>query len=1416
VSSDGPRYQASLESPQVRRQTPSQVPVRIVGVGASAGGLDAFTQLLKVLPAESGMAFVLISHLSPTHRSELSRLLSPLTEMPVSDAVDGEVVRPDHVYVLPANRSLTIAVGHLHLAGRDVGDAHPSTIDQFLQSLAVDQGPRAVGVILSGTGSDGTAGLKAIQARGGKTYAEDPALAGFDGMPQSAVRAGAADFILSVADIGHAIAKLGLSPVPPEPEAVPAAGLDEAASEAATGQPEPAYSEAEAEALETIIQILQTATGVDFLHYRRPSLARRVRHRVDELGLDDFVAYLPRLRQDTDEVTALFDTVLIQVTGFFREPATFAALQDMVIPSLLTGRSGGTPIRAWVVGCATGQEAYSLAISFLEVEAVLGLEALIRVFASDLSSSGLAKARAGRYSRDESAALSPERLRQFLVPVDQGFQVTKGLREMCVFARHDLTRDPPFAQLDLVLCSNVLIYLDQVLQRRVLRNLHYALKPNGYLIMGPAETTASVEGLFSPVDRKLKIFLRRHAPTRPHVSFGETSARSRAAARPIPPLPMPPLQWSTAELQRAAEQVFFTDYPAASVIVNPDLEVLHFQGRTAPYLEAPTGGPTVKVLRLAHADLRLVLGRMFRRAKQDRAPVRRRGVRLNAGGKTRRVNLSVLPLPLGEAEEQHYLVVFDESTGPGEGRDAPDGVGAGMAAAGPSRTGASPAGSEGSLRVQALEAELAENKEYLQAIIDQQDATHAELQAAYEASLSVNEEFQSTNEELESAKEEMQSLNEELTTVNEQLHQRHAELEARTAELNTLLEAVDMPMLLLSRDLRLRAFNSRAAGDLHLTPTLVGHSLSDAHLPLPLSELRELTERAGRDHEVQERELQEVGGRWDALRVWPVQVSSDGGTVAVALMDITKLKGDVAEAAAARAYSEAIVESIMEPLVVLDDEFRVVQGNAAFHRVFAAEAGAVAGKRIAELGAGKWASADLLEFLERTRQSDRPVPGPDIALDLGGPGQRTFRLSTGVIGYPGARHLLLAMEDITARKAAEASEREASRMQAVGALAGGVAHEINNQMTAVLGLSDVLLKNAKDEDPQRGDLAIIVKAARRVADVTRQLLAFSRRQWLQPVVFDLNSVVAASETLLRRALGPDIALEISLGENVGQVQADQAQLEQILVNLSLNARDAMRGSGRLRIETTIVLVADPVLIAPGTETVPRGAYARLIVSDTGPGMDPVTQARIFEPFFTTKAAAQGTGLGLSSVYGTVKQSGGLIWVESEPGEGTTFTIDLPQVHAEPPVKPAPATGAAPGGTETILVVDDEEAVRAWICRSLRGLGYAVVEAGDAAEALLLAGEKQRPLDLVLSDVVMPGLDGVKLRARLAEMRPELPVLFMSGFVLEELVRQGRLDRESILLQKPFDLAALASEVRKALDSGRILSVGPSGTGSNRY
>ncbi len=776
-------------------------PTRVVGIGASAGGLDAFSALLGALPTDTGCAFLLIPHLSPTHPSRLTDLMMRVTEMPVVEARDEMPLLPDRVHVLPPDRRMLIHDGTVRLEPRPERDGMPTVIDECFKSLADQWGAAAVGIVLSGTGSDGAAGLKAIKEHGGVTYAQDFGSATYDGMPRAAVEAGGVDHTLPPVAIAHHVA--GLARTSPDDRPAPAA-------EAALATPEPALemTSDDTDALTTIVARLQEAEGTNFQHYKRATMARRVVRRASELGLPNLTTYLSYLQKTPSETKALFKKVLIHVTDFFREPATFDVLRQTVLPALIAHRPAGVPLRIWVVGCATGEEVYSTAIVFAEGLEELTSNIQVKIFASDLSETAILAARKGRYSRDITTHVSAERLQRYFVPVENGYQIIQQLRDTCIFARQDVTQDPPFAQLDLVICRNLLIYLEPVLQQRVLHTLHYALKPGGFLAVGSAESVAGLGQLFSPLDRKHKVFLRRTVPSHLELS------RSWSGGRPVPGRAQATADATRtdAELRRIAEHTLFSQLPTGSVIVNSAMEIRHFQGSTRGLLEAPVGGPTTNLLKLSHPDLQVALGRLVRKARKEKREASRYDLPVHVGKRVIFVSVRVFPLPADDGEDDYVLVTFQVA--PPDRKPA-------------RRNSAAPSEDQHTVE---LEQELADTKEYLQSVIDQQDEIHAELQAAYEASLSANEEFQSTNEELESTKEE-------LSTVNEQIQENNTELLTRNAEITSLLEAMDFPILLLGQNQQLQAVNTAAVAAFRLKRPILGQSLNEMKLPVPVGNL---------------------------------------------------------------------------------------------------------------------------------------------------------------------------------------------------------------------------------------------------------------------------------------------------------------------------------------------------------------------------------------------------------------------------------------------------------------------------------------------------------------------------------------------------------------------------------------------------
>ncbi|HUQ14887.1 MAG TPA: chemotaxis protein CheB [Gemmatimonadales bacterium] len=1332
----------------------------IVGVGASAGGLAAFTQFLQSLPAEPGVACVLIQHLDPNYPSELPHILTSSTGLVVRSAEEGHALRPNCVYVLPANALLTVSDGRFRLTPRTAG--HPFAIDHFLNSLAADRGPDSIGVVLSGSGSDGAAGLRAIKTAGGTTFAQDPDSAEHGDMPRNAIESGAVDHVLPAGAIGRAILDPAMrGPVPAREDAQ-----------------SPRLSDGEADALDRIKELLRETTGVDFRHYKSSTLRRRMERRLAQRGVAGLPSYLELLRRDPGEAAALYRDVLLHVTGFFRDPDALAALKDNILTALMASRRKDVPLRIWVPACSSGEEVYSIGICALEARGMA--EFPIQIFATDLSEQVLETARRGVYPLPIRSEVSQERLERFFVETEAGFQVRKSLRDLCVFSRHDVIEDPPFARLDLISCRNLLIYFDPVLQVRVLHVFHYALKPGGFLMLGPAESIGVLDNLFGLRDRTAKVYVRHAGPSRlpPTMSAPLTAGIDRpggAAQRASRP---------RDAMEQAVDAVVLKELAAPSVLVDGALEVVQFRGRTTPYLTLPEGQPSAKVLKLAHPELRVHLGRLLRKARADQRPASGDGITFRDGAQERMVNLRVLPVPLNASEEPHLLVVFQ-----------PGPAGRRRAAAGADR----PEAMQG--LIDDLQRELGETRDYLQGLIDEQDRIHAELQAAHEDSLSINEEFQSTNEELVTTKEEIQSVNEELTTINEELRRRNLELQGLNSDLANVLESVRIPILICDRDLYLRRYSPSAEALFGLSGLPARSRLIDVRIPIPGPDLDRLCRSALEGGRPDSEQIQDREGVWREIRSWPYR-DQDGQTVGVvlAMVDIDELYRATGAAGRARDRSAAIIEAVAHPLVVLDGNLRIRETNRAFDETFPQRPGE-AGALLVQRAGGLWDAPSLAERLTALEQSGQGFEDLEITGQLEPVGSRVFRLSGRQIAHPESESadILLAIEDVTALRLRDRRLLDAAKLQAMGQIAGGVAHEINNQMQGVLGFSRFLLKDLDPEDPRAEDLNQILKAGLRAAEVTRNLLAYSGRQMLQPEPLILDDVIGDIVPFVRQILGPAIALEVSPGSAGAWVHAERAALEQVIVNLTLNARDAMPNGGRLGIETARVDLREGDSTRRGVSVAP-GSYVRILFSDSGRGMDQATLERAFEPFYTTKPVGEGTGLGLASAYGTVKQSGGYIWLRSSPDKGTEITIDLPVfARGRATEKDVVPSLQPPRGSETVLVVDDEVLVRAWLCRILETLGYAPLAAGSGTEALALI-EGGAAVDLLVADVVMPGMGGRELGERVAALLPGVPVMFISGFNRDQIVGQGLLDEHASLLRKPFTVEEVAIEVRTLLDA----------------
>jgi PAS domain S-box-containing protein len=964
-------------------EQPASGPFPVVGVGASAGGLEAFTQLLSALPDDTGMGFVLVQHLDPKHQSSLSELLAKVTPMPVVEAVQGLAVRPDEIYVIPPNTTLTIADGVLRLTPRGEARGLHLPIDQFFKSLAADRETGAIGVILSGTGTDGTLGLEEIKAAGGITFAQSEHSAKYADMPQSAIRSGCVDVVLSPEEIARELARIGQDPY------------------VARGQAEDhGLAAAPAEAhFKTILALLHSSFGVDFNAYRDTTIKRRITRRMVLHTHENLPAYARHLEGDRAELDALYQDILINVTSFFREAESFEALKQSVFPQILDGKSPLTPIRIWSPGCSTGQEAYSLAMVLLEFLEEKAVRPAIQIFASDLSDRvSLQKAREGVYPENILAQVSPERLRRFFTKEDGKYRVNRAIRDLCVFAKHNVITDPPFSRLDLISCRNLLIYLAPPLQKRIIPTFHYALNPLGFLMLGASETVGSSADLFPIIDQKNRIYVKKAVVAQHHSYFSTQNYRSAGGARVAPPPVASPADW-----QREADRIALGQYAPPGVLVNENFDILQFRGDTGPYLTPAPGEPSYNLLKMARQGLFMELRGALTECHQNGAAVLRQGLRIRGEGLEREINLHVLPVKLPHAGERCFLILFDES---GRRASRPQEATSGLAN-----------GDQGS-EAELLRQELASTREYLQAVIEQQDTANEELKSANEEILSGNEELQSTNEELETVKEELQSTNEELMTVNEQLQNRNQELSRVGDALTNLQVSANIPMVEVGIDLRIRRYTPAAAKVLKLVYDDIGRPVGSLKLPVEMPDLEKLVTEVIETVKVKEREARDRDGRWYALRLHPYRTADNriDGAVLV-LVDVDELKSAQENIRDARDYAEAIVETVRNPLLILDKELRVRSANACFYEMFNVTPAMTEGQFIYNLGNRQWDIPELRHLLEDVLPHRTLINDFEVRHNFEKIGRKTMILTAHRIVHDSQKTelILLAIEDVTER-----------------------------------------------------------------------------------------------------------------------------------------------------------------------------------------------------------------------------------------------------------------------------------------------------------------------------------------------------------------------------------------------------------------
>jgi two-component system CheB/CheR fusion protein len=975
-------------------------PFPIVGIGASAGGLEAFEQFFTHTPPETGMAFVLIQHLDPKHKSILSELVQRYTKMKVHEVEDGMVVEPDTVYVIPPNRNLALLHGVLHLLEQSEIPGVRTPIDFFFRSLAEDRKEEAICIVLSGTGTEGSLGLRAVKGEGGLVMVQDPGSAKYDGMPRSAIATGLADFVLPPEKMSDQLLRYAHH------------SLDDV-SEKTTDS-----ANKKSGLLQRVFILVRSKTGHDFSYYKQNTILRRIERRmaVNQITrLSDYVRYM---QDDPREAGILFKALLIGVTNFFRDKEAFESLRDKAIPQLFENRSSDNPLRIWVPGCATGEEAYSMAMLCQDAIRTTGKNQSVQVFATDIDGDAIEVARLGLYPGSISVDVPPAQLERYFKREDSSFRINKEIRDQVVFALQNVISDPPFSKIDLISCRNLLIYLGSELQKKLLPLFHYSLKKEGFLFLGSSETIGEFSDYFSVVDRKWKLFKRKDTglAQRQVMDFHPPTATDRRVdaqtAKHVAPL-------RGTNYRGVAEKVILESYGPTGVLINEKSEVLYINGRAGKYLEPPSGEYTGNIMALAREGLKLVLASSIRKALSQNTEVRTEHVRVKTNGDHQLINLVVKPLSQLSSLDGMLMVIFEDLPDD-RSRVKPDSQ--------------SSIDDEPDPRTQQLEQELRSTKEYLQATIEEMETANEELKSTNEELQSSNEELQSTNEELETSKEELQSINEELSTVNSELQQKNEELSKTGSDLNNLLASTEIGTIFLDGSLNIRRFTPSATEFLSLLLTDIGRPVSHLATNMNYDRLAEDAGEVLRNLVPKVMEVQTKDGHWFAMRILPYRTIEnviDG--VVITFVDITQkremevnLRQEMVERERAQQetrraldYSESIVNTLREPLVVLDGDLRIVSANRSFYRTFEVTPEATQGKLLLDLGNRQWDVPGLRDLLEEILPKKNEVSDYEIDQVFPEIGHKKMVLNARQIdhkeGEKEKKLILLAIEDRSGR-----------------------------------------------------------------------------------------------------------------------------------------------------------------------------------------------------------------------------------------------------------------------------------------------------------------------------------------------------------------------------------------------------------------
>lgn len=1331
----------------------------VVGIGASAGGLSALEILFDLMPVDSGAAFVIIQHLDPNHESLTAEILARHTLMPTVKALQGMPILPNHVYTIPPNTYLTIKDGVF-----DLGEAQPRhglrlPIDAFFASLGEQKKELAIGIILSGTGSDGAVGLKSIKENGGLVLCQSPENAEFDGMPQAAIATQLVDAVCLVNKLPEQLVNFFLHAYVEKPDAITAV--------AAATKEDVDYR--------AVLALLHTRHNCDFRNYKHGTVSRRIARRVSLIQMGSMAAYLTYLRENPDELQKLYGDLLINVTAFFRDPDAFSALDELVVQELVKRKGEEEPIRIWIPGCASGEEAYSIAILFKEALNAAGKHCPLQVFATDLDEEAVSVARGARYPERIEAEVPPHLLEKYFEKTDEVYEVKAALRECMTFAKQNVVTDPPFSRLDLISCRNLLIYLSTDVQRDVLGYFHFALNDQGSLFLGHSETVGQQEIVFKPIKKSLRIYRRLPGASHVYPKFPIESSRKR---RPEMDALIPARPLDQNRLRDLVNQQLLTKYGPASILVNASNQVLFFSGQTSLYLAQPSGTPAKDALTLIQKELRPGLRATMDRARTDANLIVSETVRAPRGESYVNVCITAHRLVVTGQQDSLLLVTFVER--------AP-----------PTLVSKKPGTADNA--IPSLEDELIQTRRELQNGINGLEAANEELQSANEEIMSVNEELQSTNEEMETSKEELQSMNEELATVNNQLKDKAEQLSILNDDLTNFVSSTGIATLFLDGDSRILRFTPTTKRLFNLVATDVGRYIGDVRPKFDDQSLASDIAHVQETLKTQERVIASQDDTKYLRRIIPYMTGENRvGGVVVTFIDVTERVIDERKLRESESRFRDYANASANRFWATDKEDRLKWVNTGSAQDPAGEGENGLGKTRWQL-AGSDVDLDpiwrdhMVTLLAHKpfRDFEYPVSaGNDVVSWWRESGVPVFNDAGGFQGYRGTSN------DITGYILLEEKLRRAQRMESIGHLSGGIAHDFNNLLAILLGNIELIEETEAPSEGMRESLDAIKTAVRRGASLTNRLLAFGRVQTLLSLPTNLGTLIFGMEGLMRRALGETVTLSVIHHDPEMIVEVDPNQYENALLNLVINSGAAMPSGGTLTIETSNVHI-DQEIKDTNPEAV-IGDFVCTSIMDDGVGMSPQVLAEACEPFFTTKAVGEGSGLGLSMVHGFLIQSGGFMTIDSAIDAGTTIKLFLPvsfeAVAKDTKIDPAPHEFAR---QYRILLVEDNAPVRKLTARLLQSMGLHVDSAADGPTALnhFNAGEK---FDLLLTDVVLPqGMSGWAIASQLRDLQPDIGVIICTGYGFESSEKSKLTD--IVLLKKPYEKNELATAIHELLD-----------------